>query len=326
MTKISVIIPVYNVRKYLKDCIDSILNQTFRDFEIILVDDGSTDGSSELCDEFKNSYSNIRVFHKKNGGPSSARNLGIDEAEGDFIAFVDADDELYKDAYETAMNGMEKENIDYVFSGMTWMDGERKIINTSECLVEKVFDKQQILDYFRRPLYSRIIPGAVLGFFKKSILDEHHIRFREDIYYKEDFLFNTEYVLAMPGKAFLTTRPTYIYMLRGDSVNTSMPNTYNNRFPTGFDATARILELMKRKHLNLSIITEDLIKTYRRVRDYYIHFGKKEKAKQLKERLFSIIPFYDYYWYTFRRFGINTIKKIIPLSIFKKIKIALSNT
>lgn len=326
MPQISVIIPVYNVKDYLEGCLNSILQQTFRDFEIILVDDGSSDGSSELCDVLEKTHPCIRVIHKQNGGPSSARNLGVDQARGEFVAFVDADDELYEDAYETMINGMNKKGVDYVFTGMTWMDGERRIINTSERLVEKVFDKQQILDYFRRPLYSRIIPGAVLGFFRKSILDEHHIRFREDIYSKEDFLFNTEYVIAMPGKAFMTTHPTYMYMLRGNSATASMPSTYNERFPTGFDATVRIVELMKEHHLKLPIITEDLIKTYRRVRDYYLHFGKNEEAKQLKHRFFAIVPPYKFYWYRFKRFGINTIKKIIPLSLFKKIKIALSNT
>lgn len=326
MPKISVIIPVYNVRDYLKDCIDSILQQSFRDFEIILVDDGSTDGSSELCDKLEKTNPCIRVIHKQNGGPSSARNFGINEAKGDFIAFVDADDELYEDAYETIINGIAQKGVDYVFSGMTWMDGDKKIINTSERLVEKLFDKQQILDYFRRPLYSRIIPGAVLGFFKKSILDKHQIRFREDIYSKEDFLFNTEYVLAMSGKTFLTTHPTYKYMLRGNGASSSMPNTYNDRFPTGFDATVRILQLMKKHHLNLSIIKEDLIKTYLKVNDYYLHFEEKEKAELLKKRFLDVVPIHEYYWLRFKRVGINAIKKMIPSGLFKKIKIALSNT
>lgn len=259
-------------------------------------------------------------------GVSSARNFEIEKANGIFITFADADDELYEDAYDTMINGMTKDGIDFVLTGMTWMDGDRQVISKPKHLVEKIFSKQQILDYFRRPLYGRIIPGVYIGLFKKDILNKHHIRFREDIYSKEDFLFNTEYVLAMQGNAFMTTYPTYMYMLRGNSATASMPSTYNDKFPTGFDATVRIVELMKNHHLKLNIITEDLIKTYTRIRDYYLHFGKNEEAKQLKQRFFSIVPPYKYCWYRFQRCGINIIKKIVPLSLFKKIKIALSNT
>ncbi|MBR2024469.1 MAG: glycosyltransferase family 2 protein [Clostridia bacterium] len=98
MKKISVIIPVYNVEKYLKDCIDSILMQSMQDYEIILVDDGSTDRSGAICDEYANKKENIFAYHKENGGPSDARNLGISKAKGEYIVFVDSDD--YFDDYK----------------------------------------------------------------------------------------------------------------------------------------------------------------------------------------------------------------------------------
>lgn len=92
MKKISVIIPVYNVQGYLKDCLDSILMQSSSDYEIVLVDDGSTDRSGELCDEYARKYDNIFAFHKENGGPSDARNYGIEKSNGEYIVFVDSDD------------------------------------------------------------------------------------------------------------------------------------------------------------------------------------------------------------------------------------------
>ena len=92
--KISVIAPVYNVEKYLPRCIDSILAQTFTDFELLLIDDGSKDHSREICDEYAKKDSRIRVFHKENGGVSSARNLGLDNVKGEWITFVDSDDYL----------------------------------------------------------------------------------------------------------------------------------------------------------------------------------------------------------------------------------------
>ena len=92
MSKVSVIIPVYNAEKYLHKCVDSVLNQTLDDIEIILVDDGSTDKSPSICDDFEIKFDSIRVIHKENGGLSSARNFGMDKANGEFIGFVDSDD------------------------------------------------------------------------------------------------------------------------------------------------------------------------------------------------------------------------------------------
>lgn len=102
--KISVIVPVYNVQKYLKACIKSILNQTFTDIEIILVDDGSTDDSGKICDYFKKNSRSIRVIHKKNGGLSEARNEGLKLAQGEYVGFVDSDDIIRKDMYEVLYN------------------------------------------------------------------------------------------------------------------------------------------------------------------------------------------------------------------------------
>lgn len=90
--KISVIVPVYNVEKYLSRCIDSIISQTFSDFELILVDDGSTDSSGKICDEYGKKDGRVKVIHKRNGGLSSARNCGLENAKGNYICFVDSDD------------------------------------------------------------------------------------------------------------------------------------------------------------------------------------------------------------------------------------------
>ena len=92
MSKVSIIVPVYNVSHYLKDCITSILNQTFKDYELILVDDGSTDDCSKICDEYELKDKRIKVYHKKNGGLSDARNFGINHSECDYISFIDSDD------------------------------------------------------------------------------------------------------------------------------------------------------------------------------------------------------------------------------------------
>ena len=109
---ISVIVPVYKVEKYLRRCIESILAQTHKNIEMLLVDDGSPDGSGAICNEYAEKDSRVRVFHKENGGVSSARNLGLREAKGQYIGFVDADDYIDMTMYETLLNNLIKESAD----------------------------------------------------------------------------------------------------------------------------------------------------------------------------------------------------------------------
>ena len=108
---ISVIVPVYNTEKYLDECIQSILNQSFTNFELLLIDDGSTDRSGAICDQYAAKDERVRVFHKENGGVSSARNVGLDEAKGEWIAFVDSDDYLLSNALDLITD---LENEDFV--------------------------------------------------------------------------------------------------------------------------------------------------------------------------------------------------------------------
>lgn len=117
MTAVSVIVPVYNVKKYLNKCVESILNQTFKNYEIILVDDGSTDGSGKICDEYAGSCENIKVVHKTNEGVASARNRGLEESTGEMITFVDADDWIDRRYLEVLYRFMKTEKADLVISG-----------------------------------------------------------------------------------------------------------------------------------------------------------------------------------------------------------------
>ena len=108
---ISIIIPIYNIMDCLEKCVDSCINQTYRNIEIIMVDDGSTDGTGELCDKLKEKDSRIRVFHKENGGSSSARNLGIEQAKGDYLGFVDSDDFISATMYEHLMTAIQEYDV-----------------------------------------------------------------------------------------------------------------------------------------------------------------------------------------------------------------------
>lgn len=135
--KISCIVPVYNVEKYLRRCVDSILNQTFTDFELILVDDGSPDNSPAICYEYAVKDSRIKVIHKVNGGVSSARNVGLDVAKGEWICFVDSDDLIEADymqkMYEAAINN----NSDFIMCGIQQIAGYETLKNNYKKKIKK---------------------------------------------------------------------------------------------------------------------------------------------------------------------------------------------
>lgn len=166
--KISIIVPVYNVEKYLEKCINSILTQTYQNLEIILVDDGSMDNSGEICDEYAKKDERIKVIHKENGGLSDARNAGIEIATGKYIGFVDSDDYIGKDMYEYLIRLIQKENADISICGHKIvfqkeenneikgeiLDEEIEIWDTKKAIVE-LLKQEKIHDYAWNKLYKK---------------------------------------------------------------------------------------------------------------------------------------------------------------------------
>lgn len=149
---ISVIVPVYNTKAYLKRCVDSLLGQTYGDMEIILVDDGSTDGSGELCDSYAAMDGRVRVFHKENGGSSSARNLGLDNARGEYIGFVDSDDYVDPDMYEKLYTGIREYRVRAAQIGRNEIDPEGNVLpdicippEQCECLLPEKFMEELLM-------------------------------------------------------------------------------------------------------------------------------------------------------------------------------------
>lgn len=148
MLKISVIVPVYNVEKYLNRCVDSIINQNYSNLEIILVDDGSTDNSPYICDDYENKDERIKVIHKKNGGLSSARNKGLEIASGDYISFVDSDDWIAEDIYEYCINLLEEKLYDIVDFKCVFSNGEPEEIYKEISSADKILKDKEILQYY----------------------------------------------------------------------------------------------------------------------------------------------------------------------------------
>ena len=144
---VSVIIPVYNVEKYLRRCLDSVVGQTYKDLEIILVDDGSTDGSTEICEEYAKKDSRIRFLRKQNGGLSSARNAGLLVATGEYVTFVDSDDYIEDFTYERLILNIEKTGAEICVCGSNTIleDG---VVVAKDFFEEKIYDTEQIINNF----------------------------------------------------------------------------------------------------------------------------------------------------------------------------------
>ena len=167
--KISVIVPVYNVEKYLHRCIDSILTQTFTDFELLLIDDGSKDNSGKICDEYAEKDKRIRVFHKENGGVSSARNLGLDNAGGEWICFADSDDWVKNNWLEIFSKSFN--HGDLIISGYY------EVKNNTIIREKGVFNQPSLLSTVSILEKKNIFGYLWCKCFKRSIINKYQIRF-----------------------------------------------------------------------------------------------------------------------------------------------------
>ncbi len=168
---VSIIVPVYNIIEYLPRCVESLRKQTYEKIEIMLVDDGSTDGTDALCDELATEDPRIRVFHKENGGSSSARNLGIKEATGEYLGFVDSDDYVEPDMYERLLHAIETTHLPIAQTGRDEIDPEgRRLPN----ICEPVTEEQEILakDFLRELLMHRGDCSFCTKLVRRDLFDE----------------------------------------------------------------------------------------------------------------------------------------------------------
>ena len=181
---VSYIVPVYNVEIYINDCVESIINQKYKNIEIILIDDGSTDNSGKIIDALAEKDKRIKVIHKKNGGVSSARNTGLDNAQGEYILFVDGDDYLELDYTDYFLTLIAKNNYDIAYS--------RKCFNLVDTKANSVTSEYEASS-------DEVIEGIYIGkygvavwnkIYRRSFLEKYSIRFNEDIWYGEGMLFN----------------------------------------------------------------------------------------------------------------------------------------
>ncbi|OTO76646.1 glycosyltransferase family 2 protein [Enterococcus sp. 12E11_DIV0728] len=231
MCEISIIVPVYNVEKYLNKCVDSILNQTFKDFELILVDDGSPDNSGAICDQYAKKDSRVKVIHKLNGGLSDARNAGIDVANGKYLGFIDSDDYIAKDMFELLYTNIVKEDANLSICGIYHVyegkEPEKKaekymVLNQDEATV-LIFHGNQISDHAVNKLYSR------------SIFSE--LRYPLGKYHEDSFTIVG--ILDQCERIVVDTKQRYYYYHRDDSITSQTFSKKHLEYITAWEQNER---------------------------------------------------------------------------------------
>ena len=241
MHTVSIIIPVYNTEKYLPKCLDSILNQSADCFEVLLVDDGSTDNSGIICDEYANKDKRVRVFHKTNGGASSARNLGLDCASGEWVFFIDSDDELFPEGLKTMVDCI-TDDVDIVLGGYNKTDENGMVLETYDQHKTIVLSKRDSLLtlYNGYSLFYPYLGYGCIRLYRNSIIQKYRIRFDTDIIVKEDTLFIVQYICKSNGITIFTTTPVYNYIIHDSSAMSSLDSRYNPAYVTSMDAVIKM--------------------------------------------------------------------------------------
>lgn len=232
--KISVIVPVYNVEKYIEKCLNSLVNQTLEEIEIIVVNDGSPDNSEKIINKFLKKYpSKIKYFVKENGGQGSARNFGLTKANGEYIGYVDSDDYVEIDMYEKMYKKAKEKNSDIVICGS---------YNVNEITGERIeeIDKIYFEDYKINAFFGR---KAVWNkIYKKEIIEKNNLTFRSKVWYEDlDFTLNT---IINAKKIDYVNEPFYDYLIREGSTMNNSNVDRNLEIFLAFD------EVIKNKKLN----------------------------------------------------------------------------
>ena len=282
--KISVIIPIYNAEKTLPKCLDSLLTQSCDNIEIILVNDGSADSSAEICKNYASLHPEIKYLEKENGGVSTARNTGLDIAQGDYITFVDSDDWVTPDYFET-INGVLKEfDYDFIrFSQKTVKGDERseKLVPAFDSSNHEEIIHRLVSDMCKKHINT---PNGMV--YKRKIIEENAIRFKEDIEVGEDRTFNIQYALNIKSYRVLE-HPLYIICLENEaSLSRKKRDDLDKQIEKAEEHLKEVLmksNLSKEEKIKIieAINFDNLRAVYTKAK--YLHRNKLPYLKRLKE-------------------------------------------
>lgn len=223
MKKLSVIVPVYNCRKEIGRCLESIKKQTYSNLDIIVVDDGSNDGTLEICRQYACMDRRIRVFHQENEGVIAARRAGVEKAEGEYITFVDGDDWIEPEMYCYMMNPVKLQDYDIICSGLT-LEKDNYAADEFDGFREGTYDRETIVAeiipcmMYSSPMKKRAVTSSVCNkVFKKNIVDKVLLHIKNEITYGEDAVI-TYPSIAISRKIYLYTKSWYHYMIHDGSM------------------------------------------------------------------------------------------------------------
>lgn len=303
---VSVIIPVYNVENYLKQCVESVINQTYKKIEILLVDDGSTDNSGSICEQYKNKDPRIKVIHKKNGGLSDARNTALDIASGDYVYFLDSDDYINLETFENSVELGIKYNADIVCSSLCGFYGDfaKNTSNNNDFECE-VYNRIEALEHMF--MDNNISHAACGKLYKKELFSE--IRFPVGLLY-EDYA-TTYYVLDKAQQVVYYNAQNYYYRQRIGSIMNSkvtekdmvlldiadkVYNDFENKYPNlhkyllrkkivvNLKLLSRILNVSMNYLLNYQ---EIIINNINKDKEEFLNSGLASKADIIKIKAFN---------------------------------------
>lgn len=279
--KVSIIVPVYNVENYLNYCVDSLLRQTFNDFEILLIDDGSKDNSGKLCDEIKEKDTRISVYHKQNGGLSDARNFGIVHAKGDFLLFIDSDDALHPDFCKVLIELQQKYTADVVSTKMTLFSDYGRISEFNKKNFkpnEKIYYDNEILKQYFNPTDGArcIYHGLCMKLYKRELFN--NLRFEKGRLHED--LYITHKLLNISSCFVFVDLPYYYYYQK------NMNSICKNYKPKNFNDEIDAIHLMISSYENNADIYPSL---KRFVADHYMYlinryYGYLKGDKELRKK------------------------------------------
>ncbi len=288
---ISVIIPVYNVEKYLSECTNSVLAQTYENYEIILVDDGSTDSSGKICDEYAEKKDKITVIHKANGGLSDARNTGLTLSKGEYIYFLDSDDYIIPEAFEELIESIKKDDSDFVFFDAKSFEDETKGYDIEQRYIRKNKYKTSkgekvLFELLNNKEYHSSVP---LCFIKKEFLEKEKLDFFTGIFY-EDTIFTYKLFMSAASVAYCP-QPLYHRRYRKASIMT------NKKSKSYFDSICKVYEDVlsfskKENKLNSAVAIKYIVRCAFNIFNNYEALSGKDKKEckmQLKKMKKSIL-------------------------------------
>lgn len=247
MPKVSIIVPVYNVEKYVEKCIQTLINQTLKDIEIIIVNDGSTDGSERIIRDYEKKFPDmIKYYNKENGGLSDARNYGMQYSTSDYIAFLDSDDYVELDTYEKLYNKAIEENSDMVECDFIWEYPNKKVVDTGIIYS----NQKEMITYARVVAWNKLI--------KKSVIEEAKVRYPNGLRYEDvEFFYK---MVPFYNKVSFVKKPLIHYVQRENSIS----NVQNERTKEIFEVLENVINYYKEKGL-YDEFKEELEYTYARI-------------------------------------------------------------